>query len=149
MSDPFHEPKVTLNALRRELTAVSSLGAAIVPAAVTACEQTIGVLCEAATGQPFPYQHRARHKPGQWMTSLGVNTFYSTETRRFLTALDGYALDKVRYPSESAHRQYINAPSGRAKEIVDGTARFIEESEKLFSSPSFLSQLRPAIASGQ
>lgn len=148
MSDPFHEPKITLDALRRELTAVNSLGAAIVPAALSACEQAIGVLCEAATEQPFPYQRHTRHKPGQWITALGVNRFYSPETQRFLTALDGYALDKVRYPSETAHRQYMNAPLERANEIVDGTARFIEESEKLFSSSPFLFQLRSATKLG-
>lgn len=148
MNDPFHEPKVALETLRRELTAVNSLGAAIVPTALTACEQTMGVLCESATGRPFPYQRQTRHKPGQWITAMGVNSFYSQGTQRFLKALDGYALDRVRYPSNDAHRQYISAPSGRANAIVDGVARFIEESETLISSPPFLVQLRSATKAG-
>ncbi len=134
MSDPFHEPKVALETLQREVTAVNSLGAAVVPGALTVCEQTVGVLYEAAMGQPFPYQSFARHKPGQWLTSFGLNSFYTVETQRFLTALDGYSLDKVRFPNEAAFRQYTNAPPERAKDIVAGAERFIAESETLLNS---------------
>ena len=142
MGDPLHEPKIALDTLQREITAVNSLGAAVVPGAVTACEQTVGVLYEAAMRQPFPYQSFPRHKPGQWLTSFGVNSFYTVETQRFLTALDGYSLDKVRFPNEAAFQQYTNAPPGRAKEIAAGVARFIAESETLLSSGPFLLQVR-------
>jgi hypothetical protein len=85
MRDPFHEPKQALDALRRETTAVNSLSAAVVPAALTACEQTVMVLYASATGQPFPYQSKSfpRHKPGQWLTSLGINSFYNHDTQGF------------------------------------------------------------------
>ncbi len=142
MGDPFHEPKVALEILQREVTAVNSLGAAAVPGALTACEQTVGVLYEEAMGQPFPYQSFTRHKPGQWLTRFGVNSFYTAETQSFLTALDGYSLDKVRFPNEAAFRQYTNAPPERAKEVVTGVARFIAESETLFNTATFLSQLK-------
>src|SRR6266446_5977939 len=120
MADPFHEPKVALESLRRELTAVNSLSAAVVPGALAACEQTVGVLYDAAIGQSFPYQQFARHKPGQWLVRFGVNSFYTAETQKFLTALDGYSLDKVRFPNETAFRQYTSAPSERASELVAG-----------------------------
>jgi len=128
--------------LQREVTAVNSLGAAVVPGALTACEQTVGVLYEAATGQPFPYQSFTRHKPGAWLTSFAVNHFYTVVTQRFLAALDGYSLDKVRFPNEAAFRQYTNAPPERAKEIVAGVERFVAESETLLNSALFLSQLK-------
>ena len=145
MRDPFHEPKVALVTLQREITAVNSLGAAVVPGALTACEQTVGVLYDAAMGQPFPYQSFTRHKPGQWLTLFGVNSFYSPESQRFLTALDGYSLDKVRFPNETAFRQYTNAPRERAKEIVAGVERFIFESEALLNLPAFLSQMKVGV----
>ncbi len=142
MGDPFHEPKAALAALQREVSAVNSLGAAVVPGALTACEQTVGVLYEAAVRQPFPYQSFTRHKPGQWLVGFGVNSFYTAETQRFLTALDGYSLDKVRFPNEAAFRQYTNAPPERAKEVVAGVERFIAESETFLTSTPFLSQLK-------
>ena len=145
MRDPFREPKVALVTLQREITAVNSLGAAVVPGALTACEQTVGVLYDASVGQPFPYQSFTRHKPGQWLTLFGVNDFYSPESQRFLTALDGYSLDKVRFPNETAFRQYTNAPRERAKEIVAGVERFIVESEALLNSPAFLSQMKVGV----
>jgi hypothetical protein len=145
MRDPFHEPKVALVTLQREITAVNSLGAAVAPSALTACEQTVGVLYEATMGQPFPYQSFTRHKPGQWLALFGVNSFYSHETQRFLTALDGYSLDKVRFPNETAFRQYTNAPRKRANEIVTGLEHFIVESQALLNSPAFLSQIKVGV----
>ena len=148
MTDPFHEPKIALESLRRELTAVNSLSAAVAPGAVTACEQTVGVLYQAATGQPLPYQPFARHKPGHWIVKLGVNSFYTAETQGFLAALDGYSLDKVRFPNEAAFRQYTNAPTARATEIVAGVERFIVESEQLLTSSPFLLQVRASTTKG-
>ena len=147
MNDPFHEPKEALDALRREITAVNSLSAAIVPGVLTACEQTVLVLYDAATDQPFPYQSKSFtvHKPGQWLTFLGVTAFYSHESQRFLTALDGYSLDKVRFPNEAAFQQYTNAPRDRAKELVAGVERFIVESEALLNSSAFLSQMKTGV----
>ena len=105
------------------------------------------VLYNTATCQPFPYQSKSfpRHKPGQWLTFLGVNSFYSHDTQRFLTAFGGYSFDKVRFPGERAFKQYTNAPRERAEEIVAGFGRFISESEALLNSYPFLSQMKVSI----
>lgn len=76
-------------------------------------------------------------------TSLGVISDYSHESQQFLTALNGYSLDKARFPNHAVFQQYTNAPCERAKQIVESLGRFITESDDLLNSPPFYRNLSP------
>lgn len=141
MADPFHEPRVISEALTREFTSVGSLNTATAFNAVVACEGTIGALVKEATGRNFPYQSYPRHKPGQWITELGVSSYYSPETLKFLNKVDGYCLDKARYENESAFQQYISA-NDRSRVLADGVPRLIAETEELVAKPEVGAQLQ-------
>lgn len=145
MKDIFHEPKVTVATLKREFTAVSSLNTTTAFSATVACEETVRILYRESTGSEFPYQSYPRHKPGQWVTSLGVALHYSPETRAFLKALDGYSLDKARYPGTVPFEQYTSeGAANRSRDIVAGTERFITETEKLSQNPDVAAHLKSA-----
>jgi len=143
MADPFHEPRVIAETLTREFTSVGSLNTAIAFNAVVACEGTVGALVKEATGKDFPYQSYPRHKPGQWITALGISGYYSTETLQFLNKVDGYSLDKARYENESAFRQYTSqSATDRSRVLVEGVPSLIAETEKLVKRPEVAAQLQ-------
>lgn len=143
MADPFHEPKVIFEALTREFTSVGSLNTAAAFDAVVACEGTVGALVKEATGKDFPYQSYPRHKPGHWITALGVSGYYSPEVLKFLNKVDGYSLDKARYENELAFRQYTSqGASDRSRVLIEGVPRLIEETENLIQSPEVAAQLQ-------
>jgi hypothetical protein len=141
VKDPFNEPKVALETIKREFTHVGSLNAPTAFTAVVACEGAVKALYQEATRGNFPYQQHPRHKPGQWITALGIGSYYSPETRTFLNKLDGYSLDKGRYEESAAFGQYVNAPD-RSQVIVEGTERFIRETEDLLSNAAAVKLLQ-------
>ncbi len=143
MIDPFQEPKVVLESITREFTTVGSLNTPTAFNALVACEGAVGALYKEAMGKDFPYQSYPRHKPGQWVTALGISSYYSSGSQRFLAKIDGYALDKARYEGTSAFRQYtVESAADRSRVLVEGTAQFIGETERLATVPEALAQLR-------
>lgn len=145
MKDIFHEPKTTVATLKREFTAVSSLNVTTAFAATVACEETVRVLYRESTGSEFPYQSYPRHKPGQWVASLGIEGHYSSETQAFLKQLDGYSLDKARYPGTVPFEQYTSErAANRSRDIVAGTERFVTETEKLSQDQEVIMLLKSA-----
>jgi hypothetical protein len=143
MTNSFREAKEALATAEREWTSVGSLNAAAAQAPLVACEAAVEGLWRAARGTSFPYQIYSRHKPGEWITRLGIQQCYSSDTQTFLKRLDSYALDKVRYEATSSFQQHTSASAlERGKELITGTRRFIEETEMLSSDPSVLNTLR-------
>lgn len=150
MSDPFHEPKEGVATIKREFTAVSSLNAPTAFTATVACEGAVSILYKEATGKEFPYQNYPRHKPGQWVSSLGIKDYYSPETQKFLDKIDGYSLDKARYEGTPAFRQHTSEKSrARSQEIVKGTERFVEETESLLTNEEAVRRLKSKTAVGK
>jgi hypothetical protein len=148
MPDPFHEPKSVLASLRREYTEVGSLNSVAAFGALVACEGTVGALYREATGKSFPYKNHTQHKPGRWVNSLGVGEYYSSETLQFLTKLDSYALEKARYEGTPAYCQYISeSASEHSRVIVEGTERFINETQRLTTAPEIVKRLRSVSSS--
>jgi len=145
MKDIFHEPKTTVATLKREFTAVSSLNVTTAFTATVACEETVRVLYHESMGSEFPYQAYPRHKPGQWISSLGIAGHYSAETQAFLKQLDGYSLDKARYPGTVPFEQYTSErAANRSRDIVAGTERFVTETERLYQAPEVVALLKSA-----
>jgi hypothetical protein len=145
MSDAFHEARVAATAIRREYTSVVSLNTASAFTALLACERAVTTLYRRATDEDFPYQGYPRHKPGQWVTSLGLRGRYSQDTQRFLDELDGYALDKARYEGSLAFRQYTSKKaSDLSRILVDGVDRFLSETASLAKVPDVAMQIRCA-----
>jgi hypothetical protein len=148
MLDPFHEPKMVLGSLRREYTEVGSLNSVTAFGALVACEGSVGALYREITGKSFPYKNHTQHKPSVWVNSLGIDEYYSSETRQFLTKLDSYALEKARYEGTPAYRQYISeSASERSRVLMEGTERFINETQRLTSAPEVIERLR-SVSSG-
>jgi len=148
MKDIFHEPKATIATLKREFTAVSSLNVTTAFSATVACEEAVRVLYRESTGSEFPYQHQLypRHKPGQWIMSLGIEGHYSSETQAFLKKLDGYSLDKARYSGTEAFGQHTSeGAANRSRGIVVGTELFVTETEQLCQEPKVAALLKAAI----
>jgi len=141
MTDPLNEPKQVLTTLKREYTAVGSLNTHVAFDALGAVEGSLLAAYRVATGKELPYQKLGTHKPGQWMTALGVNSYYSAESQTFATRVDSFVLDKARYESNPAFRNYVNAP-GRSAELVQGTERFVFETEALLTDQTFLYAIR-------
>lgn len=132
MSDPLHEAKQALATIKREYTSVSSLNGPTSFTATVACESAIASLCKQATGDEFPYQKFSRHKPGQWITELGVSSYYTSNSQKFLSKIDGYSLDKARYEGTPAFKQHTSPKAvGRGRELVSGVENLINETECL------------------
>jgi hypothetical protein len=143
MADLFNEPKAICESIAREFTSVGSLNTATAFSAVVACEGTVSALVKETTGADFPYKNYPRHKPGQWITSLGIFSYYSSETKKFLNKIDGYSLDKARYENQPAFRQYTSATAhDRSHVLVEGEPRLISETERLIKIPEVVSQLQ-------
>jgi hypothetical protein len=133
--------------VHRDFTSVGTLTAPMATAALTACEQAVCGLYRAATGSDFPYQKFARHKPGTWVNSLGLVSHFSHDSQQFISRVDGFSLDKLRFESEPAFQQYTSPKStGRGAEIVAGTIRFVEDATALAANSAALSAIRSAIA---
>lgn len=143
MDDLFKEPKAIGESIAREFTSVGSLNTATAFSAVVACEGTLAALVRETTGVEFPYKNYPRHKPGQWITSLGIGSYYSSETKKFLAKIDGYSLDKARYENQPAFRQYTSATAqDRSRVLVEGVPRLISETETLVKMPEVVSHLQ-------
>ena len=143
MADAFKEPKAICESIAREFTSVGSLNTATAFSAVVACEATVSALVRETTGAEFPYQNYPRHKPGQWITSLGITTYYSSDTQRFLNKIDGYSLDKARYENQPAYLQYTSPTAqDRSRVLVEGVPRLISETESLMNMPEVISRLQ-------
>lgn len=141
MTDPLNEPKQVLTTLKREYTAVGSLNTHVAFSALGAVEGSLSAAHRVATGTELPYQKLGTHKPGQWITALGISSYYSPESQAFAARIDSFALDRARYESNAAFRNYVSAP-GRSGELVQGTERFVAETEALLTNQSFLNALR-------
>lgn len=149
MPDALHEPRQVIAAAQREYTAVGALNAPLASTLGGACENTVAAIYKHAVGESFPYQQFQRHKPGVWVGSLGLGAYYSKDTNAFLTRLDSYSLDNARFPGTPAFSQYTApASSGRSKELIDGTLRFVEETSRLMENENALSSIR-AVVSGK
>jgi hypothetical protein len=141
VKDPLHEPKQALGTVKREYTAVGSLNTQAAFVAFGAVEGSLLAAFRVACAAELPYQKFGTHKPGKWITSLGVSSYYSGESQAYATRIDSFALDRARYESTPAFQSYISAP-GRSAELVQGAERFIAETESLLSNQSFLGAIR-------
>jgi hypothetical protein len=143
----MHEAKITMETVRRDYTSVGTLTAPMASAALTACEQAVCGLYRAATGSDFPYQHFPRHKPGIWVNSLSLFPHLSPDVQKFVSRIDGFSLDKLRFESEAAFQQYTSpSATKRGAEIVAGTIRLVEDASALVSNAAALSAIRAAAA---
>lgn len=146
MNSPLHESRRAHESAEREYTRVGSLNVGLAYSLENACENVVRVLYRTGTGSEFPYQQFPPHKPGAWLERIGMTGHYSTETKRFLATLDGLCLDKARYEGTQPYEQYVsprNAP--RSKELLGGTLRFIEESERLLSDHDALRAIQLSV----
>jgi len=98
-----------------------------------ACENAVRALWEMSTGIPFSQDHfTPYHKPAVYVRRMGIESYYSAETRTFLAKLDGWVLDDVRYWHTQPYKDHTKPSAhGRGKEIIDGASRFLVESESL------------------
>jgi hypothetical protein len=136
-----------METVRRDFTSVGTLTAPMATAALTACEQAVCGLYRAATSSDFPFQKFARHKPGAWVNSLSLVSYFSYDSQQFISRIDGFSLDKLRFESEPAFQQYTRPTSaGRGAEIVVGTIRFVDDATALAANSAALSAIRSAIA---
>jgi hypothetical protein len=150
VTDPLHEAKQSLATVKREYTAVSSLNAPTAFTATVACESAIASLCNKATGNDFPYQKFPRHKPGQWVTELGISSYYTPNSQRFLSKIDGYSLDKARYEGTAAFKQYTSPKAmSRGQELVSGVENLISETESLLSNEDALEKVNSKLNGGE
>lgn len=133
MNNWFHEAAEALNLAKRDYTAVSSLNAMAANAVNQACENAVRALWEMSTGIPFSQDHfTPYHKPAVYVRRMGIESYYSAETRTFLAKLDGWVLDDVRYWHTQPYKDHTKPSAhGRGKEIIDGASRFLVESESL------------------
>jgi hypothetical protein len=141
VKDPLHEPKQALGTVKREYTAVGSLNTQAAFIAFGAVEGSVLAAFRVACDAELQYQKLGTHKPGKWIAALGVGSYYSEESQGYATRIDSYALDRARYESTPAFQSYISA-AGRSAELVQGTERFIAETEELLSDQSFLRAIR-------
>jgi hypothetical protein len=141
VEDPLHESKQALGTVKREYTAVGSLNTQAAFVAFGAVEGSLLAAFRVACDAELEYQKLGTHKPGKWIAALGVGSYYSQESQAYATRIDSFALDRARYESTPAFQSYVRA-TGRSAELVQGTERFIAETEKLLGSESFLRALR-------
>ena len=144
MKDPFHEAKEALNIARREYTSVSSLSVMAANATNQACENSIRSLWKVATGKPFPHdKFKPFHKPALDVEKLGIKKYYSEQSQHFLDKLTGYALDDARFEDTQAFIDHTKPKSTcRGVELINGTERFINESEQLSHNDDVLNRIR-------
>jgi hypothetical protein len=144
MKAPFREAREALNLVRREYTSVGSLNVMAANAANQACENSLRSLYEVATGQPFPYEEfKPFHKAELIADRLGIKEHYSKESQLFLQQLTGYALDDARFEGTQAYIDHTKASAqNRAKDILKGSERFVEESEQLSKNEEVLNVIR-------
>jgi len=144
MKVPFHEAKEALNLARREYTSVGSLNVMAANAANQACENSLRSLYEVATGLTFPYEDfKPFHKVERIADRLGIKEYYSNESRLFLKQLTGYALDETRFEETQAYVDHTKTSAeNRAKDILAGTERFVEESEQISKNEEILDVIR-------
>lgn len=130
--------------MRREFTTCNSINAATTFAVVHACETAVRELYGVAVGSPFPHEDfRPNHVPESLATRLGIISFYSQESRSFLSRLTGFALQDVRYEGTRAFQQHTAKESaGRGRELLDGATHLIDETEKLADDAGAVQAIR-------
>lgn len=136
--DPFHEARQALESARHEYSTVSSLSLVGVFSPVHACDLALRALFALATGEEFRHDDfKPYHQPTRLAEQLGIKGEYTKESQKFLDKLQGYALHEVRYPETQAYKNYVQTRSyDLAKEVMDGTDRFIVETEQLATRDS-------------
>ena len=144
MKDPFHEAKVALLFSAEWNYAVNSVCATAAYSINQSCENSVRALYETATGNDFPHEKiKPSHKPASWLQQAGVIFFYSTESRKFLDKITGYDLDEVRYEGTQAYKDHIKpTAANRGKVLIEGTKRFIEETEQLTKNEDVMRKIR-------
>lgn len=140
MHDPFHEAKEALDVAKREYTSVGSLSVMAAYSVNQACENSVRAIWEKAIGCPFPHNDfRPFHKPEVHVQQIGLHSYYSSETQKFLAKLTGYALNNARYENTQAYLDYIKPEVvKRGSYLIEGTERFISETEQLSTDPNVL-----------
>ncbi len=144
MIDPFHEAREALNLTKREYTSVSSLNVMAAYATNQVCENAVRALWQISMGIPFPHEEFTPfHKPAAYVRHLGIESYYSDQTQAFIRKLEGFALDEARYEGTQAYIDHTK-PSAeyRGKELIDGSERFLEETEQLAKREEVLSKIR-------
>lgn len=144
MTDPFHEAHEALNLAKREDTSVSSLSVMAAYAVNQACENAVRALWQLSTGSSFPHEEfRPFHKPAAYVRGLGIEVYYSPEMQAFLKKLEGFALDEARYEGTQAYKDHTKLSAQyRGKELIEGTERFIRETEELSKRQDVLAAIR-------
>jgi hypothetical protein len=139
----FHEAKEALKSVVREYTEINSLTVGTAYNGQHACELAVRGLWHTAVGTPFPYAEASAHSPNRWVTELGIGGYYSPETQTFLDTLTGYGLHEARYAQGQAYIDHVKPTArGRAKHIVQGVRRMLEETEALAQRPGILEVVR-------
>jgi hypothetical protein len=131
--DPFHEAKIAIGTVERELTAVSTINIHVANIANQACESAVRGLYKSATGNDFPYHDfQPCHVVESVVTKLGVKAFYSPESQRFMGRLTGWAPQEARYESTQAYKNHTKpSTSNRGQELLSGVTKFVGETESL------------------
>lgn len=144
MTDPFHEAKQAISGLRHEYTATQSLGATSVFGIVHACDLALRALYTTAVGSAFPHdKFKPTHQPEALSLKLGVNSYYTADSRSWLSDLTGRALADARYPSTQAYSNYVSSGSiDLAGQLLEGATVFVTETESLAARPEVLAVIR-------
>jgi hypothetical protein len=142
-SDPFHEAKESLQTVRREYTATSSINAATAYTVAHTAETAVRNLFTFVTGADFPYEQFPHHVPERIVAELGLLQFYSPEMKAFLGKMTGYALQDVRFENTRAFQDHTDIKAtGRGKYLVDGLTQFVEATVALQNNAGALRTIK-------
>ena len=144
MQDLFHEAKEALELAKREYTSVGSLSTIAAYSTNQACENSVRAIWKFATGNQFPHKDfKPFHKPTNYIKQIGLYSCYSNKTQNFLEKLTGYALDDARYDNTQAYITHTNPKNkNRGQELIEGTSRFINETEHLMGNTKAVEAIR-------